>query len=124
MKFLIVDNSRAMRRIVMRTIRQAGFEDAEFVEAENGRDALEMVKTEAPDLVLSDWKLPEVTGIKFLNNLKAENLSIPFGFVTSQGTPEMIAEATEGGALFLLVKPFTTEDMAQVLDVVVPSSVS
>ncbi|MFT5234226.1 MAG: two-component system chemotaxis response regulator CheY [Candidatus Krumholzibacteriia bacterium] len=121
LKFLIVDNSRAMRRIVSRTIRQAGYEDATFLEAENGRDAMELAVSESPDFILSDWNMPEMTGIEFLNKLKADELKIPFGFVTSQSTPAMIAEATDGGALFLLVKPFSAEDMNQVLSVVVPT---
>jgi len=65
--------------------------------------------------------MPEVTGIEFLKELNSAGLNIPFGFITSEGTPEMIEEATTSGALFLLVKPFTAEDMAQVLGVVMPS---
>jgi two-component system chemotaxis response regulator CheY len=109
MKILVVDDSRAMRRIVSRTIRQAGFEGHEIVEAENGREALEVVKAQKPDLILSDWHMPEMTGIEFLTALNTE------GFVTSESTKEMVDLATEGGAMFLLAKPFTTEDMAQVL---------
>jgi two-component system chemotaxis response regulator CheY len=115
MKILVVDDSRAMRRIVSRTIRQAGYEGHEIVEAENGREALEVTKAEKPDLILSDWHMPEMTGIEFLKALNAENIDIPFGFVTSESTAEMVDAATESGALFLLAKPFTAEDMGQVL---------
>lgn len=119
MKILVVDDSRAMRRIVARTIRQAGFEDCDIVEAENGREALDVVWAEEPDLILSDWHMPEMSGIEFLNALNAQGLEIPFGFVTYDSTREMIDLATEGGALFLLAKPFTADDMAQVLGVCV-----
>lgn len=115
MKILVVDDSRAMRRIVSRTIRQAGFEGHDIVEAENGREALEVVKAQKPDLILSDWHMPEMTGIEFLTALNAGGFEIPFGFVTSESTKEMVDMATEGGAMFLLAKPFTAEDMAQVL---------
>jgi two-component system chemotaxis response regulator CheY len=115
MKILVVDDSRAMRRIVSRTIRQAGYEGHDIVEAENGREALEMAKAEKPDLILSDWHMPEMTGIEFLRSLNAEGIEIPFGFVTSESTAEMVDAATEAGALFLLAKPFTAEDMGQVL---------
>lgn len=115
MKILVVDDSRAMRRIVSRTIRQAGFEGHEIVEAENGREALEVVRAQKPDLILSDWHMPEMTGIEFLTALNTEGFEIPFGFVTSESTKEMVDLATDGGAMFLLAKPFTTEDMAQVL---------
>ncbi|MFO7653360.1 MAG: response regulator [Candidatus Krumholzibacteriia bacterium] len=119
MKILVVDDSRAMRRIVARTIRQAGFTGHEFVEAENGREALEVTKAEQPDLILSDWHMPEMTGIEFLAALNAEGCVIPFGFVTSENTPEMVEAARNAGALFLLGKPFTADDMAEVLGALV-----
>ena len=86
MKILVVDDSRAMRRIVSRTIRQAGFEGHDIVEAENGREAVAVVKAENPDLILSDWHMPEMTGIEFLAALNAEEIESPFGFVTSEST--------------------------------------
>jgi two-component system, chemotaxis family, chemotaxis protein CheY len=115
MKILVVDDSRAMRRIVSRTIRQAGYEGHDIVEAENGREALTVVETEKPDLILSDWHMPEMSGIEFLKALNAKGVEIPFGFVTSESTAEMVDMATEAGAMFLLAKPFTAEDMGQVL---------
>ena len=117
MKILVVDDSRAMRRIVSRTIRQAGYEGHDIIEAENGRDALAMAEVERPDLILSDWHMPEMSGLEFLEGLNAKGLEIPFGFVTSESTAEMVEAATEAGALFLLAKPFTAEDMGQVLGV-------
>jgi two-component system chemotaxis response regulator CheY len=115
MKILVVDDSRAMRRIVSRTIRQAGYEGHEIIEAENGREALERAREQRPDLILSDWHMPEMNGIELLTALNAEGFEIPFGFVASESTQEMVDLATEGGAMFLLAKPFTAEDMAQVL---------
>ncbi len=119
MKILVVDDSRAMRRIVSRTIRQAGYEGHDIVEAENGREALGVVEAEKPDLILSDWHMPEMTGLEFLKALNEKGLEIPFGFVTSECTTEMVEAATEAGAMFLLAKPFTAEDMSQVLGVFV-----
>ncbi len=115
MKILVVDDSRAMRRIVSRTIRQAGYTGHDIVEAENGREALTVVDAEKPDLILSDWHMPEMTGIEFLRELNAKGIEIPFGFVTSESTGDMVEAATEAGAMFLLAKPFTAEDMGQVL---------
>ena len=80
MKILVVDDSRAMRRIVARTIRQAGFEGHDILEAETGKEGLEVVGAEQPDLILSDWHMPEMTGIEFLQALNTENINIPFGF--------------------------------------------
>ncbi len=115
MKILVVDDSRAMRRIVSSSIRQAGYEGNEIIEAENGREGLSAAINQKPDLILSDWHMPEMTGIEFLQAMNAEGLEIPFGFVTSESTSEMVEQAAAAGAIFLLAKPFTTEDMAKVL---------
>lgn len=109
MKILIADDSRVMRQIVIRTLRQAGHGGHDIVEAENGRQALEMVQTEAPDLVLSDWNMPEMNGIDCLAALRAAGSAVPFGFVTSEGSAEMRERAESAGAAFLIAKPFTPE---------------
>jgi two-component system chemotaxis response regulator CheY len=114
-KVLIVDDSRVMRQIVSRTLRQAGFDDLDLVEAENGREGCDQVRTERPDLVLSDWNMPEMNGIDFLRNLRDSGDQTPFGFVTSEGTTEMRETAAAAGALFLVAKPFTPEAFAEVL---------
>jgi len=120
MKIMIVDDSRAMRRIVSRTIRQAGHKNFEAVEAEDGATALEIVRREKPDLILSDWHMPVMSGLEFKQALDAEGFSIPFGFVTSEGTEAMRRRAAEAGANFLLAKPFTSGDMAAVLGAILP----
>lgn len=113
MKILIVDDSKAMRMIVKRTLKQAGFGDAAMCEATNGREGLDAVKAEAPDLVLCDWNMPEMNGIEFLRALRAEGDETKFGFVTSEGTAEMRQQAQDAGALFLISKPFTPNDFAE-----------
>lgn len=117
MKILVIDDSRAMRRIVTRSIGQAGHSDHDIIEAENGRDALTLVKSEAPDLVLSDWHMPEMSGIELLRELNDAGIEVPFGFVTANATRDMVAQAEAAGAIFLLARPFTAEDMAEVLGV-------
>ena len=78
MKIVVADDSRAMRMIVVRTLRQAGFGGHEVIEAENGREALELVGTHAPDLILSVWNMPEMTGIQFLQALRSRGDATPF----------------------------------------------
>ena len=116
MKILVADDSRVMRQIVIRTLRQAGFDDHDVVEAENGRDALAKVGSEQPDLVLSDWNMPEMTGLECLQALRASGSTVPFGFVTSEGSPEMRDRAEGAGALFLIAKPFTADTFRDALD--------
>jgi two-component system chemotaxis response regulator CheY len=115
MQVLIVDDSRVMRQIVARTLRQAGFDDLDVIEAENGRVALELVGAHRPDLVLSDWNMPEMNGIELLRALRGGGDQIPFGFVTSEGTEPMRETALAAGAMFLIAKPFTAEAFADML---------
>ena len=116
MKILIVDDSRVMRQIVTRTLRQAGYAGHDLVEAGNGREGLEAVTKHAPDLVLSDWNMPEMNGIDLLTVLRAGGHTVPFGFVTSEGSPEMVTRAEAAGALFVITKPFTPESFQEKLD--------
>jgi two-component system chemotaxis response regulator CheY len=118
MKILIVDDSKAMRMIVTRTLRQAGYGTHELVEAVDGADGLAQVAAEAPDLVLSDWNMPELTGIEFLRALRAAGNDVRFGFVTSESTDAMRATAEQAGALFLIGKPFTADTFAEQLGAV------
>ncbi len=116
MKILIVDDSRAMRRIIQRTLRQAGFGGLTILEAGNGAEALEIVRGARPDLILSDWHMPHMSGLEFKRALNEAGIGIPFGFVTSENTHEMRQLAEEAGADFLLAKPFTPEDMNLALE--------
>ncbi|WP_122818417.1 response regulator [Nocardioides pantholopis] len=109
MKIVVADDSRVMRQIVIRTLRQAGHGGHEVLEAENGRQAVELVQTEKPDLVLSDWNMPEMNGIDALRVLRGAGNDIPFGFVTSEGSEAMRQRAEQAGAAFLIAKPFTPE---------------
>jgi two-component system, chemotaxis family, chemotaxis protein CheY len=115
-KILLADDSRVMRQIVARTLRQAGFSGHDLVEAENGRVALEAIRDAQPDLVLSDWNMPEMTGMELLRALRGSGEQVPFGFVTSEGSPQMRQAAEEAGALFLIAKPFTADAFQEALE--------
>ncbi len=109
MHILIVDDSKAMRSIVMRALRQAGFENPVFHEACNGAEALKMIREATPDLVLADWNMPEVSGIELLKSIQAEGHKVKFGFITSESDPTMRELARQSGALFMISKPFTVD---------------
>jgi len=109
MKILIVDDSKAMRMIVSRTLRQAGYGDHESKEANDGQEALAATREWQPDLIISDWNMPNMNGIEFLQALRGEGVSTPFGFVTTEGSAQMRQTAEEAGAKFLITKPFTAD---------------
>ena len=114
-RILVVDDSKAMRLIVRRTLRQAGFGDYEVDEASNGVEAISAIEQHRPELVLSDWNMPEMNGYELLKTLRAKNNEVRLGFVTTESTPEMQSLATEAGALFLIAKPFTAEQFQAAL---------
>lgn len=107
MKILIVDDSKAMRMIVRRALNQAGFAKLEAIEASNGVEALQIIEQQAPDIVLSDWNMPEMKGIDLLKSLRAKGRNVPLGFITSESSPEIRDLAVDSGAAFVIVKPFT-----------------
>ena len=119
MKIMVVDDSRAMRMILKRTLRQAGYGQAEVIEAANGKEALDTLRGTTPNLVLCDWNMPEMNGIELLRALRSEGNAVKFGFVTSEASPEMRNTATDSGALFLITKPFTADTFRDVLSGVI-----
>ena len=118
MNILVVDDSRAMRMIVRRVLGQVGFADATFAEAADGAEALAFVRATPPDLVLSDWNMPELSGIELLRAIRADGCTVPFGFVTSETSPAMREQAIAAGAQFLVAKPFNADSFEHVLSAV------
>lgn len=116
MKILIADDSRAMRLVIGHMLRQAGFQGHSVVEATDGQHALEVVAKENPDLILSDWNMPNKSGIEFLQQLRKDGVDTVFGFVTTEVSQEMRQLAADSGASFLIGKPFTPEDFQRALE--------
>ena len=117
MKILVVDDSKAMRLIVVRTLRQAGFANFTINEAENGKAALDAVIGGAiPDFVLCDWNMPIMSGIEFLRKLRAAAFQVPFFFVTSESSREMRDLALKEGAMAVITKPFMPESFKTALE--------
>jgi two-component system chemotaxis response regulator CheY len=115
MNILVVDDSSAMRMMIIRTIRQAGFGGNDVVQAGDGLEALDAIRKDNPDLVLADWNMPNMTGIELLEKLREEGNDVTFGFITTEATSAMRSKASKAGAKFLISKPFTVEAFEQVL---------
>lgn len=118
MNILVVDDSKTIRMLVKRNLKQAGFEHATIHEAEDGAQGLALATGQPLDLILSDWNMPEMSGLEFLTALRAAGNETTFGFITSESTPAYRDQAIAAGASFLLTKPFNADSFAEALGVV------
>ncbi len=118
MKILIVDDSSTMRKIVMRTLRQAGYDGAEVLEAGDGVEGLTVLDQGPVDLIFSDVNMPNMSGLDFLKELRERDDSedTPVVMVTTEGGQSAMSEAVELGANGYVVKPFTADKLRSVLE--------
>jgi two-component system, chemotaxis family, chemotaxis protein CheY len=114
-KFLVVDDFSTMRRIVRNLLKELGFVNVQ--EAEDGVDALNKLRGESFDFVVSDWNMPNMTGIELLRAIRAdESLKhLPVLMVTAEAKKENIIEAAKAGASGYVVKPFTAATLDEKL---------
>ncbi len=113
MNILVVDDFNTMRRIIRNILKQLGFDNCS--EAENGQRALEVLKKDKFDFVVTDWNMPVMTGLELLKGIKAdpELKHIPVMMVTAEAQQQNIVEAVKAGASNYIVKPFTAEVMEE-----------
>ena len=116
MNVLVVDDFATMRRILKNILRQIGFTN--ISEAEDGKDALAMLKKKKFDLILCDWNMPEMPGIELLKQVRADDglKDIPFVMVTAEAKKENILAAVQAGVSNYVVKPFTAETIGEKLE--------
>ena len=116
LKFLIVDDFSTMRRIVRNSLKELGYTNVD--EAEDGVAAFNKLRTTHFDFVVSDWNMPNMSGIELLKAIRADaNLkSLPVLMVTAEAKKENIIEAEEAGANGYVLKPFTTATLEQKLN--------
>jgi len=107
MKILVVDDFSTMRRIVRNLLKELGFSNVH--EAEDGVEALKKLRAETFDFVVSDWNMPNMTGIDLLREIRKDDAlkHLPVLMVTAEAKKENIIEAAQAGASGYVVKPFT-----------------
>ena len=112
---LIVDDSSVMRKIVERSLRQAGIGLDQVLEAGNGSDALDLLRRQKVDLVLSDINMPIMDGLEFVREIaKVENArGVPVVMITTEGSESHVVEAIACGARGYIRKPFTPEQVKE-----------
>ena len=115
-KILIVDDFATMRKIIKNILLQLGFKD--ILEADDGTTALELLKKQKVDLIISDWNMPKMPGIELLKAIRSneELKDIKFIMVTAEAQKENVIEAIKYGVNQYVVKPFTPETLKEKLE--------
>ena len=113
-KVLVVDDSGTMRKIVIRALNAVGF--SETVEACDGVEALAVFKQTPVSLVLTDWNMPNKSGIELTRDIRALGSKVPIYMITTEAEKSRVLEAVQAGVNDYLVKPFTQEALQQKLE--------
>lgn len=108
-KILVVDDFATMRKVVRNLLKQVGYEN--IVEAEDGVTALKALKSQKVDLIISDWNMPNMTGLELLKAVRADEdlKTTPFLMVTAEALQDNVIAAVKAGVSNYIVKPFTAE---------------
>lgn len=114
---LIVDDSSTMRKIISRSLRQAGLPIDDILEAGDGIEGINVLQTcgKTINLILSDINMPNMDGLEFVKAVRANAFSMPIVMITTEGGEDVIAEAVSSGAKDSIKKPFTPEQLNEKL---------
>lgn len=117
MDVLIVDDSAAIRKILRRVLQQAELPVGQVYEAGDGLEAMESLKRQKVQLILSDINMPNMDGLQFLGKLKAHDewKDVPVVMITTEGSQAKVMEAVQLGAIGYVRKPFTAEQIKEKL---------
>jgi len=120
MRVLVVDDFSTMRRIIKNILRQLGFNNV--VEADDGTTAWDVLNKDKIEFIISDWNMPQMTGIELLRKVRSseEFADLPFLMVTAEAQQENIIEAVQAKVSNYIVKPFTADVMKQKIDKIFP----
>ncbi|WP_229007349.1 response regulator [Methylophilus sp. Leaf408] len=122
-KFLIVDDSRAIQSIIKRVIESCNYPNLEIRSASDAEAAMEILEKYTPDLIITDWHMPKISGLEFCQHVcQTYNNRIPIGFITTESNMDKIESAYKSGAKFVINKPFQDADLKTYLTKFVPFS--
>lgn len=113
-KVLVVDDSGVMRKIIIRSLNAVGFND--IVEAADGVEGLKTFQENEVSLVLTDWNMPNKSGIELTRDIRATGSTVPIFMITTEGERSRVVEAIQAGVNDYLLKPFTPEQVREKLD--------
>jgi two-component system chemotaxis response regulator CheY len=121
LKILIVDDFATMRKVIRNLLKQGGFENV--AEAEDGAAALKVLKSQPVDFVISDWNMPNMSGLELLKAVRADEelKEMPFLMVTAEALKDNVVAAVKAGVSNYIVKPFTAEVLNEKIEKIVKS---
>ena len=116
LKFLVVDDSLTMRRIVVNALKSIGYDSV--IEAADGKEAFGKLQSEGADFVISDWNMPEMNGLELVKAIRASSgfSDLPVLMVTTRGNKEDVIEAMQARVNNYIIKPFTPQALKEKLD--------
>jgi len=114
MKVLVADDSGIMRKIIIRSLNSVGVTD--IVEAANGQEAIDKYKASPVDLILTDWNMPEKSGLDVVVEIRATGSQVPIIMVTTEAQKGQVISAIQAGVNDYLTKPFEADDLRAKLD--------
>ena len=119
MRILVVDDFATMRKVIKNLLRQTGYQNV--IEAEDGVVALKELRSQKIDFVISDWNMPNMTGIELLRAVRADSelSSLPFLMVTAESLKDNVLEAVKAGVSNYIVKPFTAEVLSEKIEKII-----
>ncbi len=119
MKIITIDDSSTMRRIIKNTLQRIGY-GSDVLEAEDGKQALDILSQNKVDLIITDWNMPNMDGLTFVKKIRSmsEWDDVPIIMVTTEAAKEDILEALKAGVNNYIVKPFTPEVLKEKIEVV------
>lgn len=114
MKVLVADDSGVMRKIIIRSLNACGVSD--IVEAANGQEGWAAFQAEPTDIVLTDWNMPEMSGLEFLQEIRGSGSDVPVIMITTEAEKAKVVEAIQAGVTDYLCKPFEQDELRDKLE--------
>ncbi|MCR4629026.1 response regulator [[Clostridium] aminophilum] len=112
-KIMLVDDAAFMRMMVKNSLTKGGFADCEYVEAQDGAEAVRKYDEENPDLVIMDITMPNMDGLQALKKIREAHPDAKVVMCTAMGQESMVVDAIKSGAKDFVVKPFNAERITQ-----------
>ncbi len=114
MKVLVADDSGVMRKIIIRSLNACGV--SSVVEAADGREGWDAFQAEPVDIVLTDWNMPEMSGLELLQQIRGSGSDVPVIMITTESEKAKVIEAIQAGVTDYLSKPFEQDELRDKLE--------